>query len=818
AEGVPYVVMEFVDGTPIDEYCNRARLSIRDRLVLFRTVCAAVQYAHQNLIVHRDLKPGNILVTAKGEPKLLDFGIAKIRDPHHDAQNVPAVTMLPMMTPEFASPEQVRGEAVTTSSDTYSLGVILYLLLTGRPPYRVGSRSAHDVIKAVCETEPARPSTVVGWSAVSQPGDAQSAGNPQDRAQAPDRARRRGMRRLRRMLRGELDNIVLMALRKEPERRYRSVEQFSDDVRRYLDNQPVAASRDTWRYRFWKFLLRHRAGVAATALVILSLAAGLVLTWREAGVAQRRFNDVDSLANSMIFDIHDAISDLPGSTAARKLVVERALQYLDKMAQESHGDDSLEREVAAGYERIGDVQGNTFAANLGDTAGALRSYRKALALRQAVHASHEDNIADTVALARSLRLVANAVLLTGDTAGARSNSELAVSTAEQAALARGGDVAALEELRQDYATEAAILGGNYNMSNFGDFSAALSVREKELAVAERISALEPGSLSAEESVARSLAHMGDQLSMVGRRHASLEHYLRAGRMFEDLAQRAPGTKALQTLQAIYNRLYFAQYSDGDKAGALASARRAFEIAKELTRADPNDFRSRVSLVIDDVNLATVLSATGALEEARVAASEALSTISNLASHNPANGEIPGLQASADITASDVMGKAGDAGRALGYARTAVGIFTRRAAEDPSSLSARLDLATGYSALGKLLLQMHDLDGATDSYRKSLALSEPQINSQRPSEESLYIAAESYAELGLVAEQTAAIAQTPQRRTEQLNAARSWYARSLDVWSRVKEPKLLSPAGYECIPPSLTRERLDSLTRSLHVTS
>jgi serine/threonine protein kinase len=748
-ESIPYVVMEFVDGTPIDEYCRREQLSVRARLKLFRTVCAAVQYAHQSLIVHRDLKPANILVTVDGEPKLLDFGIAKISYPHQDTVGERPMTQLPMMTPEFASPEQVRGEAVTTVSDVYSLGVLLYLLLTGQLPYRAASHSSHDVIKAVCDTQPMKPSTAVAQFA------------------APDR---RALRRLRRALRGELDNIVLMALRKETQRRYHSVEQFSEDIRRYLENLTVSASRDSLRYRFEKFLARHRTGVAAASVVVVTLLTGLVLTWREARIAQQRFDDVRNLGNSLIFDIHDAIQDLPGSTLARKLVVEKAIQYLDEMAQQSRGDAQLQRDVASGYQRIGDAQGNSLAANLGDTAGALKSYRKALALRESVFASHRDSAPDAIALAKALRLVADTVLLSGDTASAWRNSQLAASTAERAAQMKPDDLTVLEELREDYATEAAIYGGNYNSSNLGNPLDALKVRRQELAVAEHISALQPGSLPAEQAVARSLAHMGDQLSMVGQRHAALEQYMRAQEMFEKLSQRAPGNKSLEAL---------------------------------------------VSRIIDYCNLAVVLSRMGMTAEAIKALNESLSALGGLMAGNAGNGEIPGIQASVYMTAADIFAKSGDYTRASHYCRDAIAIFARLQVEDADNADARLDLAGGYNQLGKLQAWTRELERATESFKKALALSEPETTARQPSEESLYSAAESYAGLGDVEEQAAEIPQPQQSQTAHQDQARAWYTRSVQVWGQIKEPGLLSPGGYECVPPSVVRQRLDHLNQVLH---
>jgi len=237
-DGRPYFVMEYVDGRAIDQYCDRERLSIPERLKLFRQLCSAVEYAHRNLIVHRDIKPGNILVSTEGVPKLLDFGIAKLVNPRFSG-NAGTMTGL-VMTPEYASPEQVRGEPVTTTSDVYSLGVLLYLLLTGHPPYRFKSRQTVDVLRAVCDDEPEKPSTAVGRTQHAGGGP-----KPED----VSLAREENPQQLRRRLSGDLDTMLLKALRKEPSRRYPSVEAFSEDIRRYLEGLPIRARKATFSYR-----------------------------------------------------------------------------------------------------------------------------------------------------------------------------------------------------------------------------------------------------------------------------------------------------------------------------------------------------------------------------------------------------------------------------------------------------------------------------------------------------------------------------------------------------------------------------------------
>ena len=231
-EGLPYLVMEYIEGLPIDEFCAHKNLDTRERLELFRTVCSAVQFAHQNLVVHRDLKPSNILVTSEGVPKLLDFGIAKILNPADRLDSAQqTLTLMRMLTPDYASPEQVRNEPISTASDVYSLGVILYTVLTGHSPYRLESDSPQEIMKAICDRDPEKPSSACARDSAPEVPTAESL---KATASAKSRPEKGNRKRLQKILEGDLDNIVLKALRKEPSRRYSSVEQFSEDIRRYM--------------------------------------------------------------------------------------------------------------------------------------------------------------------------------------------------------------------------------------------------------------------------------------------------------------------------------------------------------------------------------------------------------------------------------------------------------------------------------------------------------------------------------------------------------------------------------------------------------
>lgn len=268
-DGLPYLVMDYVDGKPLNVYSNENRLSIKKRLDIFLRVCSAVSYAHQNLVIHRDLKPSNILVTADGVPKLLDFGIAKLIAQNGDTPTIDkTLNTYQAMTPEYASPEQVGGQPVTTASDIYSLAVVLFELLTGHRPYRFKTKTADEINRILADTLPTKPSTVCRLQGLNVVVD-----NPQS---------------VERTLKGDLDNIVLMAMRKESERRYSSVEQFAEDIRRYLAGLPVIAQEDTFSYRASKFVKRNKAGVAAGAGIAASLIGGLIAVSRQAKIASRQ--------------------------------------------------------------------------------------------------------------------------------------------------------------------------------------------------------------------------------------------------------------------------------------------------------------------------------------------------------------------------------------------------------------------------------------------------------------------------------------------------------------------------------------------------
>jgi tetratricopeptide (TPR) repeat protein len=355
-DGAPYFVMEYVEGEPLDKYCNARALTITERLQLFRKVCAAVAYAHQHLVIHRDLKPANIRVTAEGEPKLLDFGIAKLLEADEIEQTI---TLQTAMTPEYASPEQVRGKNMTTASDVYSLGVVLYELLTGCRPYQIKSRRPDEIARAITEQEPTRPSTAITKSGVSLNSEIL---NPK-------------------LLRGDLDNIVLMALRKEPERRYSSVAQFSEDIRRHLEGRPVIARRDTVGYRTAKFVKRNRVAVSAAALILVAIVAGLIVALGEAENARRQ-RDTAQRERLKAQRINEFLQDMLGAAAPEAKGVD--VKVVDVLSEASR---RAKTEVATQPDVMADV-----LMTLGRTYISLGLFEPAVEnLRAAVDASLKAN-------------------------------------------------------------------------------------------------------------------------------------------------------------------------------------------------------------------------------------------------------------------------------------------------------------------------------------------------------------------------------------------------------------------------------------------
>lgn len=715
ANGCPYLVLEYVDGVSIDVYSQtRPRAEI---LKLFLKVCEAVEYAHRNLIIHRDLKPGNILVTAEGEPKLLDFGIAKLLDPSANVTQTMAVAL----TPQYASPEQIRGESISTASDVYSLGVILYQLLTGRKPYTVETTTAFELERVICQEPPEPPGI----------------GN-------------------------ELDDILMMALRKEPERRYASVLELAQDIQRFQNGRAVHAAPDTLRYRYGKFIRRNKLAIAGVVALILTLTAGLASTIYQKRRAERRFEDVRSLAHVFLFDLQDKIRPLPGSTGARELVVTTALKYLDELSKEAGNDTSLLFELQRAYSRTGDVQGDPNGPSLGREEDALESYRRSARIGERLRASGNANLQVLDTLGAVYKQMGSILTAAGNPRDAIPMFQKCIEVIDPT---RKFDKDAYRMTTRCYTGMADAKEAS------GDTQGAMESTAKALADEEAAAKDHP---SIENPRALSVIHtqLGDDMVNRGDLTGALHQYQYSIGFMVPMLAREPELLARGYGFNRYQRTAGFAFAGagsvtgsparpnlGDPAGALPFFERSVQLMEASIVRDPNDASGRRTLC-DTYNAFGPILAVIHPKRATEIYQKALSLGQNLIAAAPQDSRNKSLLAETHFRYAALLEQQGNSAAAADHRKQSLAIQSSLPPKDAASAASK-------TLLARTLISTHD----PGSLQQALSLAEGLWKDHPEDLRMLWVLGDAYEAKGDAA-----------RRAKNVREAREWYIKSRDLWN------------------------------------
>lgn len=712
ADGDLYLAMEYVDGTPIHRFCDARRLGVAERLRLFISVCEAVQFAHQNLVVHRDLKPDNIFVAEDGTPRLLDFGTAKLTSPNLAGQEGELTRQgFQAYTPQYASPEQVLGNPITTASDTYSLGVLLYLLLTGQLPYEIKDLNQAELIRVICNEAPRRPTVAPGSN---------------------------------QRLDGDLEAILQKALRKEPQERYRTAEQLAADIEDYLDGRPVEARKGTFRYRAGKFIRRNRLGIAAAALLTLTLAAGVAgVLWQSRVAneqrrrAEARSADLRELSNSLLSELDEAIKELPGSTGAQKLLVTRVLEHLDRMAKDAEGDRQTQLDLVNAYVRLGNIQGNAYDQNLGDPAGGLASLGKALAIAGPLAAEGNDrdslHALATVEDARSEILWQTFHL---------PEAVDAMHRAVQSFDALLADPHAPVSLIAEAASSNAVLGDEYGApgtNNLNDPEDAVKAYRKAIELDNRALSVDPNFLRCRRGLAIMAMKIGS-VEMENDPAQALKEFETALARTDALPKSEQSNLSMTRMRGMFERKEANALEEVGRYGdAMAIFDREIAASRKLVDADPLDERSLVDLDVfvddeagsyDDA-AGTVLALPGIdpetrrhnLQRAKTLYAETIEILSRLLKLNPANDRWETYRAYAQVKVGTMGLELHEPGDWAGLSRQGMD-YLRKVAQRPDASEMALDDA-GNSALDVLPEALRDPAFAVKCAEQGVAMSHRQ---------------------------------------------------------------------------------------------